>query len=89
MAVQDEIEKKTLEYYLSLPYPILLVPDPEDGTWYVKVPLLKGCMTDGETPEEALRNLKEAMTGWLEVSLERGHEIPEPEPPETYLIEKW
>jgi antitoxin HicB len=77
---------KTLEFYLSLPYPILLVPDPKDGTWYVKIPLLKGCMTDGESIEEALRNLEEAKTGWLETALQYHDDIPEPEASETYLL---
>jgi predicted RNase H-like HicB family nuclease len=76
---------KTLEYYLNLPYPILLIPDPEDGTWYAKIPLLPGCMSDGETPEEAIANLREAQTLWLEVSLDEGDEIPEPEPVDTTL----
>jgi predicted RNase H-like HicB family nuclease len=71
---------KTLTYYLNLPYPILLVPDPEDGTWYAKIPLLPGCMSDGETPEEAIANLREAQTLWLEVSLDEGDDIPEPAP---------
>jgi predicted RNase H-like HicB family nuclease len=81
----DQAKQKTLDYYLSLPYPILLVPDPEDGIWYAKIPLLQGCMTDGDTPAEALENLKDAMTGWLIVSLKHGDPIPEPEAPETYL----
>lgn len=72
---------KTLDYYLSLPYPILLFPpESPDTTWYAKIPLLPGCMSDGETVEEALANLREAQTVWLEVSIERGHTIQEPKP---------
>jgi predicted RNase H-like HicB family nuclease len=66
--------------YLSLPYPILLFPpEPPDTTWFVKIPLLPGCMSDGETVEGALANLKEAQRLWLEVALEHGRAIQEPE----------
>jgi len=67
-----------LEYYLALPYPISLVPD-EDGFWFAEIPLLRGCMTQGSSRDEALQMLDEAKRAWLEVSLERGHAIPEPE----------
>jgi predicted RNase H-like HicB family nuclease len=70
--------KKTLEYYLALPYPIVLIADPEDGTWYAKIPDLTGCMADGNTPAEALAALEEVKALWLEVSLEHKHDIPEP-----------
>lgn len=85
MATTDKANARTLEYYLSLPYPILLVPDPEDGVWYAKIPLLPGCISDGDTPHEALENIREALTGWVEASLKHGDPIPEPEAPETYL----
>ena len=70
--------EKNLEYYLSLPYPILLIPDPDEGGWYGKVPLLRGCMSDGATVAEAVENVNEAKALWLEVALEDGDEIPEP-----------
>lgn len=68
---------KTLEYYLSLPYPIELIPD-EDGYWFAQVPLLTGCMTQGSSRAEALTMLDEALALWLETALEEGIEIPEP-----------
>lgn len=71
---------------MSLAYPIVLIPD-EDGTWYAKIPALTGCMADGETPAEALAALDEVKALWFEVSLERGHRIPEPEPPGSITIE--
>jgi antitoxin HicB len=45
---------KTLEYYLTLPYPIVLIPD-EDGYWFAEIPLLPGCMTQGASREEAVQ----------------------------------
>ena len=68
---------KSLEYYLSLPYTIELTPD-EDGDWFAQIPLLKGCMTQGASREEALIMLDEAKTLWLETALEENIAIPEP-----------
>jgi antitoxin HicB len=68
---------KTLEYYMSLPYTIELTPD-EDGYWFASIPLLKGCITQGESREDALQMLDEAKELWLETALEEGIPIPEP-----------
>ena len=75
--------EKTIEYYMSLPYTIELRGDPTEG-WFVRVKELLGCMSQGETAEEALAMIREAMEGWLEVALERGFDIPEPRPEEDY-----
>lgn len=75
---------KDLNYYLSLPYPIELIPD-EDGYWFARVPLLEGCMTNGESREDALVMLDDAKRLWLETALAVGKTIPEPEP---YLLSK-
>ncbi len=75
--------KKNLEYYASLPYTIELQRDPEEG-WFVRVKELPGCMSQGDTPDEALDMIQEAMRGWLEVSLEAGHPIPEPQSDDAY-----
>ena len=77
---------KNIEYYMSLPYSIVLTPlSKEDGGgWLVEIPLLKGCITDGDTQLEALEMLEDAKRGWLEVALENGEDIPEPEPVMTY-----
>jgi predicted RNase H-like HicB family nuclease len=71
----------TTDYYLSLPYSILLKPspDPEDGCLAIVLEL-PGCFTAGDTKEEALALLEEAMHLWLEASLAHGHPIPEPQP---------
>lgn len=69
---------KNLEYYLSLPYTIELKPD-EDGYWFAKIPLLKGCITNGESRADALEMLDDAKKLWLETALALGMPIPEPE----------
>ncbi len=69
--------RKPLEHYLGLEYPVLLVVEPEGG-YTAFHPDLKGCMAVGETPGEALANLKDARRLWLETAYEDGDEIPLP-----------
>lgn len=69
---------KTLDFYLSLPYTIEIIPDREDGGYVARVRELRGCLTQADSWDELLVMIEEAKTGWLEVALERGHPIPEP-----------
>ena len=50
----------------------------EGGGYLVEYPDMPGCMSDGETIEEAIRNGREALTDCIEVFRESGREIPEP-----------
>ncbi len=59
-------------------YSINLIWSVEDGCYVARAPELPGCMAHGATPEEATRNVKQAIDGWLEVAHERGREIPKP-----------
>jgi len=74
---RDKFDEEA-ERYLERPYTRMLVPDPEDGGFVAEVLELPGCLSQGDTPEEAYANLEEAMAGWIAVSLEAGHTIPEP-----------
>ena len=69
--------EKDLAYYMSLRYPVQIV-ECEEGGYFVRIPDLPGCMTQGETIEEALANIKEAKELWLEEMVESGLPIPEP-----------
>lgn len=75
--------EKNLEYYMSLPYTIEMIYDPEDA-WFVRVKELPGCMSQGDDPNDAIEMIHDAMRGWLEVSLEDGDVIPEPAPDEEF-----
>ncbi len=44
----------------------------EDGIWIVECPSIPGCVSQGETREEALANIREAIAACLEVRAERG-----------------
>ena len=72
--------KKDLNYYMELPYNFIVqhVKDSDTNYYFSRVLELDGCQSDGETKEEALENLREAMEGWIETKLEFGDEIPEP-----------
>ena len=50
----------------------------EEGYYIASVPTLQGCMADGETLEEAVQAIKEAIRIWIEINTERGIEIPKP-----------
>jgi predicted RNase H-like HicB family nuclease len=44
----------------------------------VAVPDLPGCMSDGETPEEALANVRDAVAAWIEEAHELGRSVSQP-----------
>jgi predicted RNase H-like HicB family nuclease len=44
----------------------------EDGIWVVECPAIPGCVSQGDTKEQALENIKEAIAACLEVRAERG-----------------
>lgn len=50
----------------------------DDNAFIVEVPELPGCMADGSTVEEAIKNSEIIIKEWIEVALERGLEVPEP-----------
>ena len=49
----------------------------EDGYWIVECPSLPGCVTQGETKQEALVNIREAIAGYIEALEEDRLPIPE------------
>jgi antitoxin HicB len=50
-----------------LEYSIIIEPlPPEDGGGFLAtVPDLPGCMSDGDTPEEAVTNVQDAIASWI------------------------
>ena len=65
------MEKKVLNFS------VILEPDPSGG-YVVSCPELPGCYSQGETVEEALQNIKEAILLTLEDLMESKEPIPEP-----------
>ena len=74
--MNDRIEKE-IKKYMELPYTYKLIKE-DDGTYFIEVEELPGCVSMGDTEEEAREMIKDAMKGWLESCLERGLEIPKP-----------
>jgi len=70
-------EGRNLAYYLNLKYPVQIV-ECDEGGYFVKIPDLPGCLSQGETVKEALKNIKEAKELWLESVFEDKAEIPLP-----------
>lgn len=69
---------KTVEEYMRLPYTIELTPDTDEGGFVASYPDLPGCLSIGDTAEEAVANALDAKRAWLEAALEDGIEIQEP-----------
>ena len=42
-----------------------------EGGYWAEVPALPGCITEGDTMEEVMANLKDAIEGWLDVANSR------------------
>ena len=71
----------------KLMYPFMtrvLLPE-EGGGYLIEFPDLPGCMSDGETLEEAIENGKDALQCWIEAAAEDGQEIPEPGSSPTWV----
>ena len=76
--------KKTIDYYLTLPYRMELIPDAEEGGFTVWFPDLPGCLSSGETSEEAIKNAEDAKQEWLLAAMEENIDIPEPDSLDAY-----
>lgn len=81
--IAPKMTMKDLAYYLTLPYTIELVRE-EDATWFARVVELPGCLSAGDSAEDAAGMIQEAMAGWIELALGDGQSIPEPKPREEY-----
>jgi antitoxin HicB len=64
----------------KLEYPCRVQPlsEAEGGGYLIDFPDLPGCMSDGATPEEALRNGADAVRCWIEAVREAGRPVPGP-----------
>lgn len=72
--------KKTLEYYMSLPYRLEIIPDTCEGGFSARYPDLPGCITCADSLEKVVSTAMDAKKAWLEAALEGGTEISEPMP---------
>ena len=63
-----------------LEYPVVVEPLPlaDGGGFAAIVPDLPGCMSDGDTPEEAIVNVQDAIRAGIEAARDLGREVPAP-----------
>lgn len=59
-------------------YEVILYWSEADNAYIAEVPELAGCMADGETMMDALRNAETVIAEWIETAKELGREIPAP-----------
>lgn len=66
-----------------LDYPIQIerLSDEDGGGFAAYAIDLPGCMSDGETQEEAIENVRDAIAEWIEEAIAIGRKIPEPSHP--------
>lgn len=56
---------------------VILIPDREDGGWIAEVPSLPGCVSQGDTREEAITNVRDAIDTWIHSATQVGMAVPE------------
>lgn len=59
-------------------YEVIIYWSNADGVFVAEAPELPGCMAHGETQEDALRNIQDAMGLWIDTAREFGDPVPEP-----------
>ena len=64
----------------ELEYSVTLRPlnENDGGGWLAEVPDLPGCMTDGESPFEALSRVQDTIDAWKDAATEIGRTVPAP-----------
>ena len=75
---------RTVDEYMRLPYRMELIPDTEEGGYTVNFPDLPGCITVGDTIEEAIKCAEDAKRSWIEAAIEEGLVINEPDDVNNY-----
>ena len=83
----NSIETRDILYYMSLPYTIVLRPD--EGAYVARIQELPGCVSHGQSVDEALEILRAVQGAWLQEALDSKLPIPEPEADEELPSGKW
>lgn len=63
---------------IDYPFEIRPLSKDEGGGYAITFPDLPGCRSDGATPEEAIKNGRDALQSWLTVAQEFGDKVPGP-----------
>lgn len=73
----DDERERLVQEIVARPYRKVISGDDLEG-YLAEAPELPGCVTAGDTIEEALAMLRDAMEGWVECALLAGEPIPDP-----------
>lgn len=79
---------RDLNYYLGLPYTVVLRQD-EEGDTVARISELPGCVAHGPNETEALQAIKEMQGLWIQDCIESGQPVPEPQIEEPLPSGKW
>jgi predicted RNase H-like HicB family nuclease len=63
---------------MSIKYELVIYWSEDDKAFIAEVPELPGCMADGETYEQAVKNVRKVIEEWIETATALGRSIPEP-----------
>jgi len=81
--MRHDTERRELEYYLNLRYPVTVHQDPEGG-FVAEIEELHGCMTQAETLDEIFKAIEDARQLWIKTAYNEGQDIPLPRDMEKY-----
>ncbi len=62
---------------LQYPFSISILPPEDGGGYLIEFPDLPGCISDGETIDEAIANGKDALFCWIETARQYGDKVPQ------------
>lgn len=69
------MNRREIKRRLDMPYTLEFTRN-SDGSFFVKVKEFRGCMSEGDTLEEAYAMIRDAMAGWMKAMLEERKPIP-------------
>jgi len=81
--MNDELTELMRRQYKVVLRPL---PDQDGGGWLAEIPELLGCISDGNTKDEALRNVEDAKLEWFDYALKKGVSIPQPGDYESEML---
>lgn len=73
----ETVTNEPVASYLRQPYARIVIPE-SDGTFRGEILEFPGCIATGDTPADALSELEEVASAWLQGALEQNQPIPEP-----------
>lgn len=68
----------TVPEFDDYPFEVRPLSEDDGGGFLITFPDLPGCMSDGESPEEAIQEGRDAFQCWMQAHIEDGRAIPQP-----------